>query len=298
MIRNYFLFIIVIFPAALALSCGSESGNGKVYGSGSIEADEVRISSTMPGRIRKIHVKEGEHFKRDSLLVTLVSDEVDSAVDALHAGIDAARKNSNQAYASYRNAEREYKRAKDLHQAGAMARQDLDKARLGYDVARSRYDAARAQVRQLEASLRQAETRQNETNLRAPLDGIVLEQNFQEGEVVLPGSAILSVADLSRVNLRIYVPEPDLPRIKHGQKANVHVDGSDTVFTGKVVHIASKAEFTPRNVQTAEARARLVFAIKLSMDNPDGILKPGMPADAELLNGTGVESVNRSDAGE
>jgi HlyD family secretion protein len=138
-------------------------------------------------------------------------------------------------------------------------------------------------VKQINANLSRLNTRLRETILKAPKQGIVLTKNFEEGEVAMPGSPILSVADFNKVFIKIYIPETDLPFVKLGKEANVNVDGLNKHSPARVVHIASKAEFTPRNVQTKEARARLVYAIRLEMDNLDGILKAGMPAEGTIL---------------
>jgi len=123
-----------------------------------------------------------------------------------------------------------------------------------------------------------------EARIFSPLTGIVLTRNFEAGETVFPGRVIYSLANLHTVYMKIYIPEKSLGRVSLGQQAIVHVDsfpGKD--FFGSVTHISSKAEFTPKNVQTEDSRTRLVFAIKISVPNKKMLLKPGMPADGFLL---------------
>jgi multidrug resistance efflux pump len=96
----------------------------------------------------------------------------------------------------------------------------------------------------------------------------------------VPGAALFTLADLDQVTLTVYVPEAELGKVALGQEVEVTVDAYDQVFPGQVTHIASQAEFTPKNVQTQEERVHMVFAVKIRLDNPDHQLKPGMPADA------------------
>jgi HlyD family secretion protein len=114
----------------------------------------------------------------------------------------------------------------------------------------------------------------------APLDGVVLSRNVEPGEVVNPGSIVLTLAKLTDLTLTVYVPEDRYGEISLGQAVDVTVDSFPAeVFTATVTHISDQAEFTPRNVQTVEGRKTTVFAIKLRLEDPEGKLKPGMPAD-------------------
>jgi HlyD family secretion protein len=120
-------------------------------------------------------------------------------------------------------------------------------------------------------------------NIRAPIDGLIVSLAAREGEVVAPGATILTIADLDRIRLTVYVPETLIGQISLGQDVRVTVDSfPGREFQGAVMHIADSAEFTPRNVATQEERIHLVFAIEVGLDNEDGALKPGMPADAVL----------------
>ena len=148
-------------------------------------------------------------------------------------------------------------------------------------LARRKVDLARASVRALEV--------QREKHiLRAPIAGVVASRVIHDGETAVAGATLMTIADLSSARLIIYVPEHQIGRVHLGQPAAVRVDSHPgRVFEGRVIHIAAQAEFTPRNVQTKEDRATTVFAVKIGLDNPERILKPGMPADAELLEAGG-----------
>jgi HlyD family secretion protein len=146
--------------------------------------------------------------------------------------------------------------------------------------------AAEAQVAEARSAAALARARLDETRLVSPLTGLVLRKNREVGETASPGTPILTLMDPSDVWLRAYVPETDVGKIRVGQPAVITVDAfPDRRFDGAVTEIASEAEFTPKNVQTRKERVNLVFRIKIAARNPEGVLKPGMPADAEIVAG-------------
>lgn len=131
------------------------------------------------------------------------------------------------------------------------------------------------------AQLRMLVLQRDKISLESPIDGWVITAPFHAGEVATPGSAVVTVADLQELKLTVYIREDKIGHIKVGQEARVVVDSfSGTEFRGQVIHIASKIEFTPKNIQTTEDRVSTVFAVKLRLSNPDLKLKPGMFADA------------------
>jgi HlyD family secretion protein len=145
--------------------------------------------------------------------------------------------------------------------------------------------AAEAQVEIARAALQALQVQMEELRLQAPISGLVLERPVQVGELALPGGALFSLADLDRLSLTVYVPEDQVGRVQLGGEVVVTVDAfPDRAFPGRVTYISSEAEFTPRNVQTQEERVNMVFAVKVELPNPGHLLKPGMPADAILLD--------------
>lgn len=144
--------------------------------------------------------------------------------------------------------------------------------------------AAAAQVQQAQAELDSVLVLLGKLTLTAPAGGHVLEVIGHAGELAAPGAPLITVADLDQVTLTVYVPETQLGAVRVGQEVEVRVDSfPDRIFTGRVATIASEAEFTPRNVQTQEERVNMVFAVRVSISNPDHALGPGMPADAVIL---------------
>lgn len=119
--------------------------------------------------------------------------------------------------------------------------------------------------------------------IRAPIDGVVLLRAAEPGEITSAGGSLLVVANLDKMTLTVYVPEDQYGKIYLGQEYPITVDSfPNRVFMGKVTHISDKAEFTPRNVRTVQGRKNTVYAVRLTIPNPDHALKPGMPADVTL----------------
>jgi HlyD family secretion protein len=160
------------------------------------------------------------------------------------------------------------------------ARQMLAKLRAGarpqeIAAARARVDASAAQIASLEQRLADA-------SLHASIGGIVTTKLVDVGELIAPHQPIVVVSDLDRPWADVYVDEPVVPRLRLNQAATVYTDAGGQGLAGRVTFIASQAEFTPRNVQTADERAKLVYRVKVSVDNRDGVLKEGMPVEAEI----------------
>lgn len=141
--------------------------------------------------------------------------------------------------------------------------------------ARARVAASDAQIAALEKSITDA-------TVNAPVGGIVTEKLADEGELVQPRAPIVVVSDLDHAWANVYVGEPAVPRLKVGQAATIFTDAGGAGIPGTISTIAEKAEFTPRNVQTAEDRSKLVYRVKIAVDNAGGVLKAGMPVEAEI----------------
>ncbi len=257
--------IIPIALAALALIASTlyfevfrhiGKDDARIEGSGTVEVTEIEMSSKIAGRIGSLPKAEGEAVGRGELLVRLEYDEL------------SAQQNSAQA--NLTNAERNLARIKALFASGSVSRRDLDNAETAYRVARAAHE-------QVSASITNAV-------LHSPIGGVVLDTNLEVGEMAFPGTPIVTVADITRPWMYVYVNEVKLGLVKLGQKAEVYVDSfPGRAFPARVVAISNKAEFTPKTIQTKEERVKLVFAVKIAIDNPDQALKPGMPADAVII---------------
>jgi len=143
--------------------------------------------------------------------------------------------------------------------------------------------AAEGQVEAAKAAVTLADIQLSHTDLKAPFKGIVTSRNIEPGEVVTPGQQALTLADLSRVNLKIFVGETDIGKVKPGQHVDIKIDTfPGKAFTGTVSYVSPEAEFTPKIIQTHKERVKLVYLVKVIVSNPNYELKPGMPADAWL----------------
>jgi HlyD family secretion protein len=198
------------------------------------------------------------------------------------------------AYSAAQHLLREAAERLELAKIGPRQEQ-IDQARSAHQHAQSQYELvkegprketieqARAQVGQAQASLELAQTRLSYATITSPLTGIVLSKNIEPGEYVAPGTPVITVGDIGHPWLRAYVNETDLGRVKQGQAAEVTADTyPGRIYAGRVSFISSEAEFTPKNVQTEQERVKLVYRIKIDVDNPKMELKPGMPADAKI----------------
>ena len=167
--------------------------------------------------------------------------------------------------------------------APRQAEAALEAAQVGVEAARSRVEAAKAAMAQAQAELDLSDVQVRKLTVVSPIDGVVLTRILEPGEVVQAGSPVMSIGDLSKLKITVYLPEDRYGEVSLGQTARVTVDSfPGQEFPATIVYIASQAEFTPRNVQTAEGRRNTVFAIELTIQNPEGKLKPGMPADVSF----------------
>ena len=201
-------------------------------------------------------------------LTQLKSGATKDEINGSQAKVDSAKAQQAMAQAQL---EQVQKGARTEQLAAAQAQ--IDAAAAQFDGAGAQIDAAKAQASALQVQI-------DKLTLRSPLSGVVLKRNIEPGEVVAPGAALMTLGDTTNLYITVYIPENRYGQVMAGQPVVVKVDSfPNEKFTAKVTRIADQAEFTPRNVQTAEGRATTVFAVKLAVDNADGRLKPGMPAD-------------------
>jgi HlyD family secretion protein len=193
-----------------------------------------------------------------------------------------------QAEANLTAAERARETARELYGDKLELKQRLEVAEAEAEAAAQAKRAAEGRMQSARGTLAMAEKRLNDATVASPLDAVVILRIREPGETVGAGQPIVRLADLDHMWMRLYVPETEIGRVKLGQQAEVVADGSPgRSFAGTVSEIAQKAEFTPKNVQTKEQRVKLVFGVKIEVENPDQELKPGMPADARLRVGGG-----------
>ncbi len=297
--------------------------------SGNIETTEVDVGFKISGRIIQLYVREGDWVEKGKTIAQLDDEDLRQRVELARATLRSsqarlekllagsrpeeireAEASVQQAQFDYENKKTQYDRMKILFEGRVIPKETLENAETRFKVAKAALEGAietykkikegprkedieegRAQVEQAKASLKLAETQLSYTLLQAPIAGIVLVKSAEVGEVVNPGTSILTLADLTNVWLRAYIPETELSRVKWGQEVIVTTDlYPRKEYKGRISFISSQSEFTPKQIQTEKERVTLVYRIKVDIPNPSGELKPGMPADGRILLGPEIRS--------
>ena len=288
---------LILISLLLTLGGCAEEEVEKLWGSGVLEAEQVLVSSTMGGRLLLRTVEEGDLVEEGALIAlvdTIALVEVRNLATVGLLGIAVERRQADNiletAMERLIQAIRNRDRIRVLVESDAATQSQLDDMESAVVLAGKQVDSAETSleafpVREHEIELRLASLKRQigECSLTAPRSGTVLSVFVEPGEVIAPGRGVVTIADLEELYVRVYVPAPLVGRVRLGGGALVTVDSfPDRTFPGRVVHIADEAEFTPRNVQTPEARADLVFAVKVAVANKEGLLKIGLPADVDL----------------
>jgi len=275
---------------------GQRVENGRLLVEMEPDEFDARVSQAQANldRARKVELQA-------KAALAVLEKTLPAEVARAEAGLRSAR-------AVLRDAERNDQRYANLFDQDVVSEKDRDTVRLNYEMAKSRLaesesllglargnlsrleasredvDAARAQIADAEAALTHARLQRTYAELRSPLAGVVTSRGVEPGEIVSAGREILSVSDLSRVDLNIYVDETSIGRVRPGQRALVRVDTfPDRDFEAKVSFVSPEGEFTPKIIQTQKERVKLVYLVKVSIPNPRFELKTGMPADALLV---------------
>lgn len=280
---------------SLFTACAGLSSVDASY-TGTIEITEVEVSSAIPGRLVSIGPQEGDRvvkgapvFELDAEAVAAERQVRAAAVEMAEAAIDGAKAQVRTARAQVTYLERETARLTRMQEKGVGSAQQRSTLQGQLDVARAQVSAANQAViqatagrAQAQAALAAVDQQMSNTRVAAPIDGVVLSRNREPGEVVAPGMSVVTLGDLDRPRLRIYVPLQTVQTLSIGDEVQVTVDARpDDPIVGKVERVASEAEFTPRDILTPEERVKRVFAVDVALEPGPGLL-PGVPADARL----------------
>jgi HlyD family secretion protein len=316
------LWIVILLLGMVGCSKNNTTASEIIRASGFIEGREYTLTSSLGGRVVEVLVEQGDRVEAGELLVALDATQLEDARDQTQAGVNAAQeglaasqekpttREVAEAEAALKNAEGELDAAKASRDLLISSYSPLDPpaielhaAESAIDVAEAGVELAKAQLAQVEAgpleaeqkileaqlneakaNLRLIELQINELNLTAPIDGMVTQVLHTEGEVVSAGSPVLYLLDPDYLYLRLFIPVTQVAKVHIGDMFEITTDAyPDETFSGSVVHIADEAQFTPATVLTQEERVKLVFAVKLLVQDPSGKLKPGMPVDAASL---------------
>ncbi|NOX64414.1 MAG: HlyD family efflux transporter periplasmic adaptor subunit [Chlorobi bacterium] len=314
--NNLIIFIILIGFAA----CSEENDSSLIEHSGTIETTNIILSSQVPGVVNNLFVDEGENVKLGDTLAIIDHEKFDLQLAQAKASLSVAeaqlkilkkgarKEDKKQAQEILKQAELNLnqvttnkERMEKLHASKAITEKQYDDAVTAYELAVSKYNTAKQNVDKLrsarpediekakanvlkaKSSIGLIQKNINDCYLTAPLDGQIVGRFIEIGESVSFMSSMFKITNLNKANLVIYVTEKELASVKYGQEAEITIDAFDNKsFNGKVVFISPEAEFTPKNIQTKDERTKLVFAVKIDIDNSEHFLKPGMPADAEI----------------
>jgi HlyD family secretion protein len=317
--RHRLALPLLLSASAVLAACRSGDPSSGIVASGHVEATEVLVSSEVPGTLVKLVVDEGATVTAGQELAQVDTADTELQLAAARAerataaaelrllrkgardeDVREAEAQVKRAQASLEAAERDLERMQALLDRGSGTTKARDDARTQRDVAQATLTAARERLRRLqtgnrpeeieaaaarvqaaEARIAQLEKQLADARITSPTGGVVTQKLAEQGELLARGSGIVVVTDLASAWLNAYVGEPDLARIRLGQPAQVTTDDGQT-RGGRVSFVASRAEFTPKNVQTRDERVKLVYKVKIALENADGLFKPGMPAEVRL----------------
>ena len=310
---------LVASTTVFVVGCGGNGRNGRIRASGTVECTEVNVAAKIPGIIQTVTPQEGDRIDSGTVVAGIDHSDLDWQLAQAQAGLDAAQANFqlalngarvedvNQAEAAVRQAQvqvsagrTDLERIRQLASEGTVTQKQLDDAETRVQTATAALEIAqasharlvagtrteqiaarRAAVRQAEARISSIEQRIQDCTVRAPLSGTVTHRLSEPGEMAAMGTGLVTISALNRAWLKVYLNEVDIGRIQLGQQVNVFLDAApEQARHGVVTFISPTAEFTPKNVQTPEDRVKLVFGVKVTLDNADGAFKPGLPADA------------------
>jgi len=306
--RRALLALLLLVAAAGALWAWRLARREKPFVlSGAIEARDVEIGSLLGGRIQKVLVDEGSTVKAGQPIVQFETDLIDLQIQQQRARVGQSRADLQKtlrgprteqiaaARALAENTERERIRQQSLLQSGVTGREAYDAAETAAKTAREAYlelergnrpediAAARATLEAEEKQLGYLERQRAESLVRAPADGVIESMDLRPGDLVAGNQPVAKMLEPSQLWVRVYVPEPELGRVRMGQKASLTVDTfPNRRYPGRVVEIRMQSEYTPRNVQTLDQRMDQVFGVKVAID-PSPDLKPGMAATVQML---------------
>jgi len=289
--------------------------------SGHIEATETDLGFKVPGKIAAIHFQEGDEIKAGETAALLEDKDLREDVAQAEGALGAARANlakllagsrpqekresaaaAAKAKADLDDKQRDFRRMQALFERRTVSAQTRDRAEAAHLMAKEAHrqaqeknsltmegprkediDAGRAEARRAEAALELARTRLGYATISSPVTGVVLVRPVEPGMVVAIGSPVLTLGDLDNAYFEGYIPETDLARVRYGQKAEITTDSyPGKKYPGWVYFVSSKAEFTPKTVETHKERVTLVYRTKIRVENKDHSLKPGMPADVVI----------------
>jgi len=287
-----------LIPVVAVMLAGCGNNGDFTGGSGLIETDETVVSAEYSGRLLERFFDEGSRIEVGDTLAVIDPSHLELELASIRAGrevvtaqLTAAKLQAEKAGLAQNFADTEHKRLSELIKSGTATQQQFDRVELERDDARIARESAEVQVKiiqarldQTEANIARLERRLNDCYPMASTAGTVTEKYAAPGELITAGKPLVRISRLDTVWVKVYLTAGDFANVKLGDKAKVSTESGGGEFAGTVVWTSQEAEFTPKNVQTEQSRADLVYATKVSIPNPDGTLKIGMPVFVTLDN--------------
>lgn len=292
---NYILGISLI--TTTLFSCGN--GDNKADGYGNFEATEITIAAENNGKLMQFDVNVGDVLKEnqfigyiDTIPLTLKREQLQVSKAVIASKSKGVLSQISVLNTKLKTANTNKTRVENLIKDNAGTQKQLDDIEGEIDVIKSQIRSVEIQnapvvneLKSIDVQLKQIDDQIQKSKIISPINGTVLTKYAEPNEITVFGKPLYKIADLSTMQLRVYVSETQLPKIKIGQEVTIKIDDSDTMksYKGTINWIASEAEFTPKIIQTKEERVALVYAVKIEVKN-DGSLKIGMPAEMWLNN--------------
>ncbi len=292
---NKWFGILLVAGTFLILSCGSGNEKDKIF-TGVIEGTVVEIPALTGGQILGIYIDTGDTVQSGQRIAQIDTTELSYQRQQVQGGLaeiavqeNIAQTNLNRASNDLQYVRQKYQRFEELLKKQSVPQQTVDDLKNQLQNAQSAYQTSQQQVRnieakkeQLQAQLKSIQKKINDAAITSPISGTISEKYYENGEAIPTFNPIAEVIDLKEVWVKIYMSETMLPNIKVGQGVKIIPDGTKKTLSGKVSWISPKAEFTPKTILTPETRTSLIYAIKITIPNPQKILKQGMPVEIQI----------------
>jgi HlyD family secretion protein len=295
---KYYNYIIGLSIAATTLFSCSDS-NGKADGYGNFEATEITVSAENTGKLMQLEVSEGDQIVKDKFIgyidtipLALKREQLEVSKAVIGSKSKGVLSQINVLNAQLKTANTNKERTENLIKDNAGTQKQLDDIQGEINVIKNQIRSVEIQnapvvneLKSIDIQLKQIDDQIQKSKIINPINGTVLTKYAEPNEITVFGKPLYKIADLSIMQLRVYISETQLANIKIGQEVTVKIDDADTMksYKGKISWIASEAEFTPKIIQTKEERVALVYAVKVDVVN-DGSLKIGMPAEMWVTN--------------
>jgi HlyD family secretion protein len=289
-----YVYLLMLMTVIFA-GCGNNS-TGEGYTS-IVEGTSVQVPALTGGEIKEFRVDTGQEVQPGEVLAVVDTTELvfrrrqlQASLEELEVQWEIARSNLEQAESTESYVREKKERIEALYQKSSASRQSVDdlinqlqQAQTALANAKQTFQSLVARKKQLIAQLGVVNKKIKDAVMVAPTGGIISEKYFELGEAIPPLSPIVEIIEIRKVEVKIYISEKKLPEVKYGQEARVTVDGLEKELNGTLSWVSPKAEFTPKTILTPETRTSLVYAVKISVPNPEGILKHGMPVEVFLV---------------